>query len=110
MAFTTAEKLKVKKHLGFNPTYQDLDPLLLALEDGGQMETDAKAAIALCDTTLAAYQLGQTEADDLESGEGAVFNPNRRISIKRRAYREACADLARMLGLDISAGSRIAQV
>ena len=105
MSLTATEKLKVKKHLGFPPTNTELDAWISTLEDGAEKENEFKAAITKCDTKLAALELAQTEADDLESGEGAVFNHGNRITIKRQAYREACGDLARILNLDLGHSS-----
>lgn len=101
MALTGAQKLQAKKHMGVWPHDDILDASIAALEDGSVKESELTAAIALCETTQAAIKTAQSGSDELVEGGGAKFSYERYISIRRRAYRDAQLDLARILSVDL---------
>lgn len=98
MALTTTQRLQIKKHLGQHPEATILDPLILKVEDGGAMETELVAALTEANTTEAAIDTAEDEADDIVSGGGATFSSERRIAIKKSRYRRSVCDLARIIG------------
>lgn len=92
------DRLAIKRHLNIWSQDTFILPLIAAMEDGGALQTEAAQAITDCNTALAAIVAAQTEADDITEGGGAKFNPNLKISIKRRQYKDFVNDLARIIG------------
>ena len=98
MALTDQDKLKIKKHLGYQQNDESIEQQLVAIEDDPERLYELDGILTKADTALSNWELSQTEADEIDSGEGAVLNWNRKISIKKAYYSNVIAELSRVVG------------
>jgi hypothetical protein len=102
MPLNATQRLQARKHLKVWPEDTILDASIATLEDGGPKEAELTAALALCETRLAALDTVEGQVDELTGGGGATFNYSGAIAAKKRLYDRAVEDLARLLGVDLS--------
>ena len=102
MPLTATQILQAKKHMGVWPQDTTIDSSIKALSDGSTKELELTTAIAACETTYAAITTAETASDELVEGGGAKFDYDRYISTRKQAYKRSQADLARILGVDLS--------
>lgn len=107
MAFSTQQRLDIKRHLNEAPGSTILDPLITTMEDGAALETHTGDAVTACNDAIDAYILAQGEVDELTEGGGARFNHSVRLNAKRQIYRDAVENLARILSVELPRGNAI---
>lgn len=97
MALTAAQKLAVKKHLEVPPTSTIIDSLISVVEADVTLETELGTALTAATTARTNWETAMTNSDEITEGEGAKFNHNRNISIKKQAYKAAVKYLTQLL-------------
>lgn len=101
MTLNDSQKLKVKKHLGYDPFTIAMDSTFNAI-DGAPLVTNAvRDAITACDTALDAVTTAENDSDSLQSGGGASFNYSAHIGRRKEAYRRTQEELSRLVAMPI---------
>jgi hypothetical protein len=97
VTITVQQVLSIKNHLGFYGYWgadQTVESQLVNINGDPLLEADLIEKLADADTRKAAWNQAQSDADDLTSGEGAVFDWPKAIRIKRDWYLQALGVLA----------------
>lgn len=101
MSLTNAQKLAIKKHLGWNPFTIQMDQMFVAIDADSDKLTELLATLTDCDNALATIDSAESASDEIKSGGGAEFDYNRNIATKTAAYERKRSNLSRVMGFPI---------